>query len=110
MLKKSYIKARKVCKVTFEVPKGELPEDSEAESVHLVGEFNAWDPTAAPMKRDKKGSFRATLELEPGREYQFRYLVNGEHWCNDWHADAYVPSDLGEDNCVVVTLTEDSLT
>jgi hypothetical protein len=43
------------------------------------------------------------LELEPGREYPFRYLVNGEHWCNDWHADAYVPGDFGEDNCVVVT-------
>ncbi len=103
MLKKRYIKSRKVWKVTFELPKAELPEAIEVESVHLVGEFNDWDPTTTPMTRRKGGVFRAALELEPGREYQFRYLVNGEHWCNDWHADAYVPSSLGEDNCVVVT-------
>jgi 1,4-alpha-glucan branching enzyme len=104
MLKKQYIKSRKVVKVTFEVPEAELPE-AKVESVHLVGEFNDWDRTATPMTRRKGGIFRVTLGLEPGREYQFRYLVNGEHWCNDWHADAYVPGDFGEDNCVVVTPT-----
>ena len=108
MLKKRYIKSRKVWKVTFELPKAELPEGVEAESVHLVGEFNDWDTTATPMTLGKGGVFRIMLELEPGREYQFRYLVNGEHWCNDWHADAYVTGDFGEDNCVVVTPTGDS--
>jgi len=54
----------------------------------------------------KGGVFRVTLELDSGREYQFRYLVNGQHWCNHWHADAYVPGGLGQDNCVVVTPTE----
>ena len=102
MLKKQYVKSRKVSKVTFELSKAELPEGIKAQDAYLVGEFNDWDPTVTPMKRGKGGAFRATLELEPGREYQFRYLVNGEHWCNDWHADAYVPSGLGEDNCVVV--------
>jgi hypothetical protein len=43
------------------------------------------------------------LELEPGREYQFRYLINGEHWWNDWNADDYVPGVSGADNCLVVT-------
>ena len=103
MLKKRYIKSRKLWKVTFELPKAELPEGIEVESVHLVGEFNDWGHTATSMKRSKKGVFRATLELEPGREYLFRYLVNGEVWHNEWHADAYVPTGLGDDNCVVVT-------
>jgi 1,4-alpha-glucan branching enzyme len=102
MLKKRYLKSRKVSKVSFELPKAEWPEDVKVESAYLVGEFNDWEPTATPLKRGKGGTFRATLELEPGREYQFRYLVNGEHWCNDWQADAYVPGGLGEDNCVVV--------
>jgi 1,4-alpha-glucan branching enzyme len=105
MLKKKYVKSRKVSKVTFELPKTELPEAIEAESAYLVGDFNGWDPAATPMKRDKKGIFRTTVELEPGQEYQFRYLVNGEQWCNDWRADAYVPSGLGGDNCVVLTPT-----
>ena len=108
MLKKQYVKSRTVAKVTFELPKAEVPEGIKAQSVHLVGEFNDWDTAATPMTRRKGGAFRVTLELEPGREYQFRYLVNGEHWCNDWHADAYVPSAFGGDNCIVVTPAEGS--
>ena len=106
MLKKQYIKSRDMCKVTFEFPKDEWPESIEAENVSLVGEFNDWDPSATPMKRGKGGVFHTMLELEAGRAYQFRYLVDGEHWSNDWHADAYVPNALGEDNCVVVTLAD----
>jgi 1,4-alpha-glucan branching enzyme len=104
MLEKRYIKSRKVAKVKFVMPKDQLVEGVEAHSVHLVGDFNNWDVEATPMKQRKKdGAFYVTLDLEPGQRYEFRYLVNGEQWCNDWHADAYVPSDTGEDNCVVVT-------
>jgi 1,4-alpha-glucan branching enzyme len=102
MLVKKYVKSRRVSKVTFQVPKAELPEGTEPESVFVAGDFNNWDPWATPMKRDKKSVFKAIVELEPGQAYQFRYLVNGEQWCNDWHADDYVPNGLGEDNCVVV--------
>ncbi len=103
MLKKQYVKSRKVAKVTFEVPKEEIPQGLEAESLNLVGDFNNWNIEATPMKRAKGGAFRVTLDLEPGREYRFRYLVNDEHWCNDWNADAYLPGHFGEDDCVVVT-------
>ena len=104
MLKKRYVKSRQVVKVTFELLKSELPEGIQVESVHLVGEFNDWDHTATPMNlRKRDGAFRVTLELEPGREYQFRYLINGEHWCNEWEADDYVASGLGVDNAVVET-------
>lgn len=44
-----------------------------------------------------------TVDLEPGREYQFRYLVNDETWLNDPQADKYVPNPCGDQNCVVVT-------
>jgi hypothetical protein len=101
MLKKQYVKSRKVWKVTFELPETELPEAIEAKSVHLLGEFNDWDHTAMPMAR-RQGTFRATVELQPGQEAPFRYLVNGKYWYNDWNADAYVPSGFGEDNCVVI--------
>jgi hypothetical protein len=103
MLKKQYVKSRKIAKVTFEVAKEEIPEGVVARSVHLVGDFNNWDTEATPMKRTKGGVFRVMLELEPGREYKFRYLVNREHWFNDWHADAYGTNDYGEDNCIVAT-------
>jgi 1,4-alpha-glucan branching enzyme len=103
MLKKQYVKSRKVSKITFELAKSELPEGLEVDNVFLVGEFNDWDPAATPMKRSKNGVYRAMLELEPGLRYQFRYLVNEEVWCNDWAADAYVPNEFGRDNCVVET-------
>lgn len=102
MLTKRYLKSRKVSKVSFELPKAEWPEDVKVESAYLVGEFNDWEPTATPMKRGKGGAFRTTVELEPGREYQFRYLANGVRWCGDWHADAYAPGGLDKDNFVVI--------
>lgn len=104
MLKKQSVRSREVVKVTFTVPEEELPENIGVETLNLVGEFNDWDETADPLtyrKRDK--AYRITVELEPGREYQFRYLINGRHWCNDWEADRYTPNEFGADNCVIVT-------
>ncbi len=103
MLKKKYLKSRKISKVTFEVPVQELPVEDEDAAVHLLGDFNDWDPSATPMKYLKKGVFQAVIELEPGRDYQFRYLINGDTWCNDWAADDYVVGDYGTDNSVVRT-------
>lgn len=97
MLKKQYYKTKDTCKVTFVANKA-----LEAESVHLVGDFNQWSQEETPMKRQKDGSFTVTLQLERGKEYQFRYLVNGSEWHNDWQADKYVPSPFQGDNSVVV--------
>jgi len=45
--------------------------------------------------------FSLTIELQPGRAYRFRYLLDGERWENDWDADAYVPNAFGTDDSVV---------
>ena len=85
--------------VTFEYPTA-----ARAATVHLVGDFNKWDEEATPMQRDgRAGVWRVRLELEKGREYQFRYLVDGASWHNDWHSDRYVPNIHGSDNSVVST-------
>lgn len=99
-VKKQYLKNKPVCKVTFELP----CEAAEfAGSVHIVGEFNGWDRHATPMKRTKNGNFTVTVKLETGREYQYRYLIDGYRWENDWHADAYIPSPVPYcDNSVVI--------
>ena len=97
MLKKRRFKKQNVVKVTFV-----LPPEVEAEIVHLVGEFNDWQ-TSHAMRRQKDDSWRITLDLEPGREYQFRYLVDGQRWLNDPQADKYVPNPYGDQNSVVVT-------
>jgi len=98
MLKKRYLKSRPICKVTFT-----LQAAVKAETVHLVGDFNNWDEQATPMKPLKDGRFSIELDLEPGREFQFRYLVDGSEWHNDWEADKYVPNPFSGDNSVVVT-------
>ena len=107
MLKKKYIKSRKVCRVTFELPAAQLPEGVEANSVHLAGDFNDWDLTATPMKLNRKKIYRVVLDLTPGQSYQFRYVLNQDRWINDWEADDYVANSIGEDNCVVRALEGD---
>ena len=109
MLKKTYIKSRKVWKVDFELPKQECPQGIKAKRVNLTGDFNNWKHIVTPMKLHD-GMFTTSLELDPGHEYQFRYLINGKVWCNDWHADAYVPNIFGEDNCVANLLLVESPT
>ncbi len=98
MLKKQYLKSKPVCKVTFYTP-----EEIEAEEVTLVGDFNEWDEEATPMKKMKDGRFKVILPLDKGNEYQFRYLVNGSEWHNDWEADKYIPNPFLGDNSVVIT-------
>jgi len=99
-MKKRFLKTKPVCKVTFE-----LPQEAArgARKVALVGEFNDWDGDSTPMKRRKDGSYSITLDLPADREYQFKYLIDGDCWENDWQADKYLPSRMGDcDNSVVV--------
>jgi len=85
--------------VTFRLSRIAAPQ---ANKVCIAGEFNNWNTHANPMKKLKSGDFSITFELEPGREYQFRYLIDGGKWENDWNADAYVASPYGHcDNSVV---------
>jgi 1,4-alpha-glucan branching enzyme len=97
-ISKRYLSRKPVCKVTFKIE----PEAAEPfAEAYLVGEFNEWNGTSHPMKPLKRGGFSATVELAPGRAYQFRYLMDGSAWENDWAADGYVPTELGTDNSVV---------
>lgn len=96
---KKYHKSKSTCKVTFRLPKdGALT----AETVMLVGEFNNWDEQSNPMKRQENGDFVTELELETGREYHFRYCLDGTTWENDWCADRYEPNPFGGYDSVVV--------
>ena len=98
MLKKRYLKGKDVVQVTFYTAPA-----LDAKEVCLVGDFNEWDESATPMQALKDGRFKIVLELEPERDYEFRYLVDGSEWHNDWEADKYVPNPHGSDNCVVCT-------
>jgi 1,4-alpha-glucan branching enzyme len=83
-IRKKYSKKNGICRVTFSVP---VVEGSEIRIVHVVGEFNNWSTSATPMKRSRRGEFTASMDLRPGQEYQFRYLLDNERWENDSEAD-----------------------
>lgn len=100
MLEKQYLKTKPRCKVKFIAPEAIT---NDAKSITLAGEFNDWDPSATKLKKHRGGIYSATVELEVGHEYQYRYVVNGERWENDWTADKYVPNNISsDDNSVVI--------
>lgn len=96
MVNKEYSQSGAECRATFE-----LPPAVNAQAAHLCGDFNEWSEASHPMERRDDGSFTLTILLEPGRAYQFRYLLDGDRWENDWAADEYTPNPFGSDNSVV---------
>lgn len=100
-IRKQFLKSKPVCKVTFNIPE---KVRNAAKQAHVVGEFNDWSTSATPMKRLKNGAFRATLELEKGRSYQFRYLLEQSRWENDPDADDYLPTPFGGSPNSVINL------
>jgi predicted flap endonuclease-1-like 5' DNA nuclease len=69
----------------------------------LLGEFNNWDKeTGFTLKKAKDGSLKATVELEAGKTYQYRYLLEDGRWVNDSSAEQYAKvNGLDVENCVV---------
>lgn len=76
--------------VTFTVTAVEKRETQ----ISVVGDFNDWDPLATPMDSREFGH-TATVCLEPGRRYRFRYLTEDGRWFNDEDADAYETNSYG---------------
>ena len=95
-LKKQYFKTKSVGKVTFEYT------NENAKNVNLIGDFNKWDINGIPMKKKKSGEFSIAVELEKGKEYQFKYLIDGNEWDNDMEADKFVMNEFQGENSVVI--------
>lgn len=99
-LKKQFLKSKEICKVTFSLTNEEMPN---ADKLNVVGEFNNWNETENTFKKFKNGNFKITIDLEKGKEYQFKYLIDGKTWVNDANADSFVLNNMGTENSVVVT-------
>jgi 1,4-alpha-glucan branching enzyme len=96
MPRKTYSKTGRYCRLTFK-----LPVDESIQTVALCGEFNDWDPKSHPMARRKDGSFSLTLSLPAGKQYRYRYLLNGDRWENDPAADGYMQNLYGSDDSLI---------
>jgi hypothetical protein len=99
-MEKIFTKNKPTCKVTFSFP---IDVTGDTKKLFLVGEFNDWNEENTPLtKSAKEGVFKKSLELETGRDYQFRYLTENGAWYNDHSADWYSPSGFaGIENSVV---------
>ncbi len=95
-LRKKFLKSKPLCKVSFDLNSDRF--DQEINSVEVLGDFNGWEPISM---RKVKGSFTRTVDLETGKDYQFRYRLNGEIWENDEAADAYISNGISGDNSVL---------
>lgn len=85
-------------KVTFA-----LPIEASAYPVAVLGDFNGWDPAAATkLVKRSNGTLSATVTLDAGQRYRFRYYAAGE-WLNDEAADDYESSEHGSENCILLT-------
>ena len=107
---------------TIEALGGEIEELIKLNGVFkLIGQGTAQDVVedlaAAPgmaslerhtvegrMRKQKDGSFSTTLDLATDREYQFRYLIDGEIWISDPEADKFAFSPFGDCENSVVTV------
>lgn len=96
MITKDASRANDKTQVTFA-----LPRDPATETACVCGDWDDWQPKHT--MHQENGDWKYILELESGKEYQFRYLVNGEQWLNDPNADKHVPNPFGSENFVVVT-------
>ncbi|WP_191602204.1 isoamylase early set domain-containing protein [Marinomonas algicola] len=94
MIEKKYLKSKPICKVKFSLAKNET---ESAKTVSVVGDFNNWDASANPLKKQKTGNFASTIDLKINEDYQFRYVLDGEVWINDENADRYVPANIGKE-------------
>ena len=98
-IKKQYLKDKPVCKVTFRLDKKRIGKAAKA---GIAAEFNGWTPEKTPMKPLKNGDFTVTVALDKGREYQYRYVVDGQ-WITDEAADKLVHTGVDNaQNSVVV--------
>ena len=70
----------------------------DAQIVSLAGDFNGWDVNALLMKKDKKGNWKANVNLEPGR-YEYRFYADGT-WQDDPNAQERVDNSFGGQNSV----------
>ena len=98
MLKRQTTKGSDQIRITFTIP-----HDPNQPRVYVVGDFNGWSVTDLPLVKRANNTRSATVSLDAGKRYAFRYYTESGEWFNDEAADAYEPSEHGSENCIIIT-------
>jgi hypothetical protein len=78
-----------------------LAPDFGARVAEVAGDFSAWSPVA--MIGDVSNGFWIELELDPGRRWRYRFLLDGERWVNDPAAPLFVTGPNGAPTSAIDT-------
>ncbi|MHB8844756.1 MAG: hypothetical protein ACYC7L_08390 [Nitrospirota bacterium] len=70
-----------------------------AQQVSVAGDFNKWRTDSHIMQR-RNGMWTIDIPLKPGR-YAYMFIVDGEHWITDPHAESYRDDGFGYQNAVM---------
>ena len=98
-------------------PRGDVPQQSAvptpstarhqfvlvapgARSVALVGDFNAWDSGATPLRR-QGSAWTVELNLPPGR-HVYAFVVDGTEWVADASAPMAPVDEFGRPSSVIL--------
>ncbi len=84
--------AVKTVTLTFHAP--------EAKAVSLAGDFNKWSVEEGAMKRRSDGTWAIEVPLRPG-VYHYMFVVDGEGWVPDPHAESYGDDGFGNKNAIL---------
>lgn len=100
-IRKKYSKDKKVCQVTFTFLK-KIRENYK--EISVVGDFNNWDPNQNKFSTKNSDRYSSiVLVLETGKEYQFKYLCDGQIWLNEPKADKQVLTQYADsENSVLI--------
>jgi len=75
-------------------------KDPNATSVAVTGEFNNWNASANPLKK-QDDAWKIVLPLKPGT-YQYKFVVNGTDWKEDPNNPKTADDGYGGKNSVIV--------
>ncbi len=71
----------------------------EAKEVYLAGSFNNWDRHGLRMKKNRRGQWKATVNLAPGK-YPYKFIADG-NWTVGSLCPEVVVDDSGATNCAI---------
>ena len=79
---------------------GKMPRKASraelGDRIFVVGDFNDWCATATPMRQDRDGVWRMTVDLLGGSRCEFRYLIDGQWKIEQYVLSFSVPNDASK--------------
>ena len=76
--------------------------DDSAYSVSVAGDFNDWSQAATPLKRDNSGLWFTEIVVTRGGRFEYKFIINGQHWIEDPSNGLKAPDNYGGLNSVLV--------